>query len=66
MLVFSWCPSNPIISHKPLNSPIISTFCNSNQVFSNKSDSWVVGTGTLVHSFDSMNLSVCHEVHIYI
>ena len=26
----------------------------------------VIGTGTLVHSFGSMNMSVCHEVHIYI
>ena len=27
---------------------------------------WVIGTGTLVHSFGPTNLSVCHEVHIYI
>ena len=26
----------------------------------------VIGAGTLVHSFGSMNLSVCHEAHIYI
>ena len=26
----------------------------------------VMGRGTLVHSLGSMNLSVCHEVHIYI
>ena len=26
----------------------------------------VMGTGTLVHSLGSMNLSVCHEAHIYI
>ena len=27
---------------------------------------WVIGTGTLIHSIGSMNLSVCHEAHIYI
>ena len=26
----------------------------------------VMGTGTLVHSLGPMNLSVCHEAHIYI
>ena len=24
---------------------------------------WVIGTGTLIHSIGSMNLSVCHEAH---